>query len=420
MSDLAIRAEGLGKRYRLGAPPAALLREQVAAWARLLRGRRPPAVSTLWALQDVGFDVRRGEVVSLIGRNGAGKSTLLKILSRVVEPTTGRAEIIGRLGSLLEVGTGFHPELSGRENVFLNAAILGMRRADIAQRFDDIVAFAEMERFIDTPVKRYSSGMYLRLAFAVAAHLDPDILVIDEVLAVGDAAFQRRCLGKIDSVARQGRTVVFVSHDMSTVTSLARRALLLDGGRLVQDGPAADVVRRHLEVMAADRPRAERRLEVAADLPLAITGVQTTGLHGEATAVVARSSALVLVLEGVVRRPVAEPDEYFVALDVYAADGVRLFRTHNVEARWFAAVPRETGPFRLSCTVPAELLIPGTYRLGLVTGVAGRGHLQEEYPVLEVDVVQDKLLADTWTGHAGLLTPRCDWKLVTGTSELAA
>ena len=216
MNDVALRVEALSKSYLLGAPPpATMLREQAVLWARRALGRaRPPDTTEFWALRDVSFEVRRGEIVSLIGRNGAGKSTLLKVLSRIVEPTRGRAEVYGRIGSLLEVGTGFHPELSGRENVFLNAAILGMRRAEIARRFDEIVAFAEIDRFIDVPVKRYSSGMYVRLAFAIAAHVDPEILILDEVLAVGDAAFQRKCLGKIGSVARDGRTVVFVSHDM--------------------------------------------------------------------------------------------------------------------------------------------------------------------------------------------------------------
>jgi homopolymeric O-antigen transport system ATP-binding protein len=227
MSDLALRVHGVSKRYLLGTPPpTTLLREHAALWARrMLQHHAPSTITEFWALRDVSFDVRRGEVVSLIGRNGAGKSTLLKILSHIIEPTHGRAEIHGRIGSMLEVGTGFHPELSGRENVYLNGAILGMRRSEIARRFDEIVAFAEIERFIDVPVKRYSSGMYIRLAFAIAAHVEPEILILDEVLAVGDAAFQRKCLGKIGSVAREGRTVLFVSHDMNAVTTLSEYGL---------------------------------------------------------------------------------------------------------------------------------------------------------------------------------------------------
>ena len=201
---------------------------------------------SIWALKDVSFDINRGEVVGIIGRNGAGKSTLLKILSEITEPTEGRVEIHGRVGSLLEVGTGFHPELTGRENVYLNGAILGMKRAEIERKFDEIVAFAEVEKFIDTPVKHYSSGMYLRLAFAVAAHLEPEILIVDEVLAVGDAAFQKKCLGKMAGVAKEGRTVLFVSHNMPAITRLCERAILLDEGRLLQDGVSHQVVKAYL------------------------------------------------------------------------------------------------------------------------------------------------------------------------------
>jgi ABC-type polysaccharide/polyol phosphate transport system ATPase subunit len=211
--------------------------------------RKQPVVSEpdelLWALQDVSFEVKQGEVIGIIGRNGAGKSTLLKILSRITEPTEGRAIIHGRVGSLLEVGTGFHPELSGRENIYLNGAILGMHRTEIERKFDEIVAFAEVERFLDTPVKRYSSGMYVRLAFAVAAHLEPEVLVVDEVLAVGDAAFQKKCLGKMSDVAQQGRTVLFVSHNMNAVQRLCPRAILLERGRLLADGPSDEIITRY-------------------------------------------------------------------------------------------------------------------------------------------------------------------------------
>ena len=205
---------------------------------------------TIWALKDVNFEVLPGEVMGIIGANGAGKSTLLKVLSRIIEPTTGRVELYGRVASLLEVGTGFHPDLSGRENVYLNGAILGMKRREIDERFDEIVAFAEVERFIDTAVKHYSSGMYLRLAFAVAAHLDPEILIVDEVLSVGDASFQKKCLGKMDDVTRSGRTVLFVSHGLAMVTQLCRHAILFKGGRIAKTGPAAEVV-AHYEATPA-------------------------------------------------------------------------------------------------------------------------------------------------------------------------
>ncbi len=237
-----IKVEGLGKRYRIGKrEPYRTIRDSitrtVAAPWRGLRARfggetADPDTSHVWALRDVDFQVMPGEVLGIIGRNGAGKSTLLKVLSRITEPTTGRIELYGRVGSLLEVGTGFHPELTGRENIQLSGAIMGMRRTEIARKFDQIVAFAEVERFVDTPVKRYSSGMYVRLAFAVAAHLDPEILLVDEVLAVGDGAFQKKCLGKMSDVAREGRTVIFVSHNMASIESLCTIGLMLDGGRV--------------------------------------------------------------------------------------------------------------------------------------------------------------------------------------------
>jgi len=256
MGDYAVRVEGLSKLYRLGRRRGEEVPFRSRA-AKILRSafRPRPPQPTLWALDDVSFDVKQGEVLGIIGRNGAGKSTLLKILSRLSEPTRGRAIVNGRLGSLLEVGTGFHIELTGRENVYLNGAILGMRRSELDQKFDQIIDFAGVEAFLDTPVKYYSSGMYVRLAFAVAAHLEPDILIVDEVLSVGDIAFQRKCLGKMGEVASEGRTVLFVSHSMPTVKSLCNRAILLDGGKLVLDGAPDDVVAAYLRT--DDIPRGE-------------------------------------------------------------------------------------------------------------------------------------------------------------------
>jgi lipopolysaccharide transport system ATP-binding protein len=249
MSDLALRVTGLGKRYWLGGPrPQRTFREAfMDALQAPLRWLRPPAAtevgqSTFWALRDVSFEVPRGEVLGIIGANGAGKSTLLKVLSRITEPTQGEADLYGRVGSLLEVGTGFHSELTGRENIFLNGAILGMGRTEIRRKFEEIVAFAEVQKFIDTPVKHYSSGMYMRLAFAVAAHLEPEILIVDEVLAVGDIAFQKKCLSKMEEVSRVGRTVLFVSHNMQAIRQLCGRCLLLSRGQVTRDGKPGDVV----------------------------------------------------------------------------------------------------------------------------------------------------------------------------------
>jgi lipopolysaccharide transport system ATP-binding protein len=251
MSDTIVRVEGVGKQFRIAGvqPRYRALRDSLAEMATapfrraraVFQGRAVEgSEQKLWALRDVSFEVRRGEVLGIIGRNGAGKSTLLKVLSRITPPTTGRITLDGRVGSLLEVGTGFHPELSGRDNVYLNGAILGMRRTEIARQFDDIVEFAEIEQFIDTPVKHYSSGMYMRLAFAVAAHMEPEILVVDEVLAVGDMAFQKKCLGKMEAVSKAGRTVLFVSHNMRAIRNLCRRCLLLGGGRVLFDGGTAE------------------------------------------------------------------------------------------------------------------------------------------------------------------------------------
>ena len=268
MTDIAIRVENLGKRYQIGASKSGSFRESLSHLFRRDTGKRRPetgekdtssvlrspssgvrlpvSVSDFWALQDINFEIKRGEAVGIIGRNGAGKSTLLKILSRITEPTKGRFEIFGRVSSLLEVGTGFHPELTGRENVYLNGTILGMKRREVKAKFDEIVAFSGVEKFIDTPVKHYSSGMQVRLAFAVAAHLEPEILIIDEVLAVGDAEFQKKCLGKMEDVTGEGRTVLFVSHNMGAVQSLCDRGIWIKSGAVEEVGTANSIIARYL------------------------------------------------------------------------------------------------------------------------------------------------------------------------------
>jgi lipopolysaccharide transport system ATP-binding protein len=274
MSDTVIRVENLSKKYIIGHQKRErymALRDVLADGAKsfgcqMLKpfGKRipSPTYGEFWALKDVSFEIKQGDRMGIIGRNGAGKSTLLKILSRITEPTRGRISIQGRVASLLEVGTGFHSELTGRENIYLNGAILGMSKAEIKRKFDEIVAFAEVEKFLDTPVKHYSSGMYVRLAFAVAAHLEPEILIVDEVLAVGDVQFQKKCLGKMGNVAKEGRTILFVSHNMSTVESLCNRGILLDSGTLYLDGTSEEAVRVYLEKaysLAAELPLDQRR-----------------------------------------------------------------------------------------------------------------------------------------------------------------
>ncbi len=364
----AIRVEELSKQYQLGAGsggPYRTLRESLnqsvsKVWQRWRRREpRPAPGDTLWALNDVSFDIEPGEVVGIIGRNGAGKSTLLKVLSRITEPSTGRVELRGSIGSLLEVGTGFHPELTGRENVFLNGAILGMPRREIARRFDEIVAFAEVERFLDTPVKRYSSGMYVRLAFAVAAHLEPEILVVDEVLAVGDAAFQQKCLAKMGDVARGGRTVLLVSHTMSAIQQLCTRALLMRGGQLAADGPTEKVVANYLSDASASSggqfDLADHPARPAAYRPL-IQGLTLFGPDGQPTTHYHPEDPLEAELLIVPEAPIREPR---VALAIEDALGRRIMTA----ASYFEspALADITGPCRVRCKLPKLQLGSGRY-----------------------------------------------------------
>jgi lipopolysaccharide transport system ATP-binding protein len=371
-SDIAIRLEGIGKRYRIGGrqEPYRTLRDTLTEAclapfrrARRRRGGSAGAVDeTIWVLQDVSFEVRRGEVVGIIGRNGAGKSTLLKILSRIAEPTTGVAEIRGRVGSLLEVGIGFHPELTGRENIYFNGAVLGMKRAEIARKFDEIVAFAEIDRFIDTPLKHYSSGMYLRLAFAVAAHLEPEILLVDEVLAVGDASFQRKCLNKMEEVGQAGRTVLFVSHNMPAITRICERAILLSEGRVLRDGPAHQVVSAYLNTgLGTTAARAWPDPERAPGGEVArLRAVRVRDEGGQ-------------VVEAVdIRRPVGVEMEYevlkpgyamFAHLQFFNEEGLHLFSAHEMDPRWRRR-PRPTGRWISTAWVPGNLLSEGTLFVG--------------------------------------------------------
>jgi ABC-type polysaccharide/polyol phosphate transport system ATPase subunit len=319
----AIEVQRLSKRYRLGEDrPGRSLREVLASSARRITGRAAPrSQEELWALRDIDLAVAEGESIGVIGRNGAGKSTLLKILSRITEPTTGVARMRGRVASLLEVGTGFHPELTGRENVYLNGAILGMTRRDITRRFEDIIAFAGVERFVETPVKRYSSGMYLRLAFAVAAHLEPDILVVDEVLAVGDAEFQTKCLRRMESVEQEGRTVVFVSHNLDAINRLCQQAVWLDGGKVASVGPAHEVIDAYLGAQvsrdfAAGQPQ---------EGPISLEDVTVTDLTGRPLDAFRRDRPFVLEMRYTIRTPVPGLDLTAALLN---ARGVEVLNEH--------------------------------------------------------------------------------------------
>jgi lipopolysaccharide transport system ATP-binding protein len=331
---------------------------------------RNPKSETIWALKDVSFEVKRGEVVGIIGRNGAGKSTLLKILSRITEPTEGYAEVHGRVGSLLEVGTGFHPELTGGENIYLNGAILGMKRAEIEAKFDEIVAFAEVEKFIDTPVKHYSSGMYLRLAFAVAAHLDPEILLVDEVLAVGDAQFQKKCLGKMGGVAQQGRTVLFVSHNMAALCNLCSKALLLDQGHAREYQGSAEVVDRYMRILdVTSRSLVHDRSDRSGSGKVRFTKVSCTDQRSGGRPTSVRSGLPMCIRVGYKANNGKPVNNLVVDMRIVDAMGNFLL---TCSTRFTHVVLRQLPPVgELQCIIPKVPLLPGRYFLDLWGAVAG-------------------------------------------------
>jgi lipopolysaccharide transport system ATP-binding protein len=415
-----IHADGIGKRYVLGrSRGASTLRDSLAAMAsgaiRAARGVRPTAAASrdLWALKDISFAVEAGDVVGIIGRNGAGKSTLLKVISQITEPTEGFVDVTGRVGSLLEVGTGFHEDLTGRENTYLNGAILGMAKAEIDRKFDEIVAFAEIDRFIDTPVKHYSSGMYMRLAFAVAAHLETEILVVDEVLAVGDMQFQKKCLGKMDDIARRGRTVLFISHNMEAIQRLCTRGLLMDQGRLIASGSIDEVVARYRSAEqslvqvgrlnargrsgtgwaqirdirlldASGHPvaaaHADGDLSFAVDLELVNASTQGASLRG-------------LILE----------------LVICSDQGQPLLSLMNVDDQGIEL------PSAAGCTITARLsgptFIPGRYRLNAFLGVPYREHVDEIPDAFEFEITAP---AHPWRPYElhltrGMLCRKAEW-----------
>jgi len=355
----AITVEGLGKRYRIGELRSAYgtLRDSLAASVRrMARREHKPHYEEIWALRDVSFQVRQGEVVGFIGRNGAGKSTLLKILTRITTPTEGRATIRGHVGSLLEVGTGFHPELTGRENVFLNGSVLGMKRREIASKFPEIVEFAGVEQFIDTPVKRYSSGMSVRLAFAVAAHLEPEVLLVDEVLAVGDAEFQRRCLGRMEDLSAAGRTVIFVSHQMQAVAQLCDRAMQLEKGRIVNEGPAGEVVAKYLQAVGGTGSERAWTLENApGDDLVRLRSVRVVDEDGALVDAVDVRRPIGIEIGFTVLRPGGVP--VFPKIKVLDRQGEIAFNAMDTSDRWHE--PPEPGDYVSTAWIPGNLLNEG-------------------------------------------------------------
>jgi lipopolysaccharide transport system ATP-binding protein len=411
MTDLAICIEGLGKQYRLGEKePYKTARDLLASLPSRLfgRGNNASHASLIWALKDISVEVRAGEVVGIIGRNGSGKSTLLKVLSRITDPTTGRAVVNGRVGALLEVGTGFHPELTGRENIFVNGAILGMPRSEIQRKFDAIVEFSGVEEFLDTPVKRYSSGMRVRLAFSVAAHLEPEILFVDEVLAVGDAAFQRKCLGRMNDVANEGRTIIFVSHQMEAIMGLCQRAIWLDKGQIRFDGSADDAVQTYIshQQLAGDQ-RLDNRADRKGSGALRVTEITL-------------NNALGLVVQQ------AMVGERLTIRMPYHCDGqeaigveVRIWIENLYGQRLCSFATQLTGQQFLSlpaagelvCDIPRLALAPGLYNLTYVIEAGGKT-LDKLYNAMTLEVVAADFFGRGQSlDHVGAFLIDHDWSV---------
>jgi lipopolysaccharide transport system ATP-binding protein len=422
MTDVAIRVDGLGKQYRIGAQSARYrtFRETLndvfttpfRRAGRLLRGQAYGAADlteTIWALRDMSFEIKKGESVGFIGHNGAGKSTLLKILSRITEPTEGYADIYGRVGALLEVGTGFHPELTGRENVFLNAAILGMNRREIEAKFDEIVGFAEVENFIDTPVKHYSSGMTLRLGFAVAAHLEPEILIVDEVLAVGDARFQRKCMGKMDAVSSQGRTVLFVSHNLTAVQSLCQKVVWLHQGRIVKVGEPGEIIPEYLgSTMETGSERVWTFDDAPGNDQVRLRRVAARPVDGTVSDVITTQTPIAIEFE----YWNLEPEQY---LDIYLTlendQGATVFNNFPaLEPKWHDK-PFPKGLFRSICYLPAELLNARNYRIRALFFKNGRNMIYKTGSLLEISVQREysELLIGFYRSEGMIHPPRLDW-----------
>jgi lipopolysaccharide transport system ATP-binding protein len=416
MSDIAISVENLSKSFRIAHEGNArggyrTLRDDLIGLPRglLVRlGRSdPPTSETFWALKDVSFEVKRGEVAGVIGRNGAGKSTLLKILNRITEPTSGGADIYGRVGALLEVGTGFHPELTGRENIFMNGAILGMNRAEIRRKFDEIVAFAEVEKFLDTPVKRYSSGMYVRLAFAIAAHLDPEILLIDEVLVVGDTEFQKKCLGKMEDVTtKEGRTVIFVSHNLGAIAQLCSNTIWLDAGVIRVAGKSSSVVTQYLTADA-------RRGEIAWPHGTAnryvdefkLFAIRIRNAEGRVTSVLENTKPFSVEIDYAIAKPLWN---LRVGFSLMTNTGFCIFETYDADHPEFRS-SRAPGRYTARCQIPGQLLSPATYIISANAGMPNNKNLCAPGNVLVLDV-EDTSVRGSMPPRGGIIQPNLSWK----------
>jgi lipopolysaccharide transport system ATP-binding protein len=422
MASHAIRVDGLGKRYRVGLAKKAPenVREKVMGVLNTpfdyLRTtlREPSPEELVWAVRDVSFEIPRGQVVGLIGRNGAGKSTLLKLLTRITDPTAGRAEIYGRVGSLLEVGTGFHPELTGRENIYLNGSILGMTRREIARRFDEIVGFSEVDRFLDTPVKRYSSGMYVRLAFSVAAHLEPEVLIVDEVLAVGDASFQRKCMDKMEEVTGHGRTILFVSHNMSAINRLCPTAILMESGRMVAYGPVSEVTGRYLRqgsTATAEWQATQNELVEGGEYQ--ITAARVMDAQDGRADTLRIDAPIHVEVDYTCRKGIKD---LHVQVQVLSDLGEMLFATCDNLVKNRQSMTHEPGDYRSTCTIPGNLLAEGAHVLSVVLiDMNERRKYDVRRRILSFWVV-DPSDGNTVRGRCpgdwpGLMRPMLDWRV---------
>jgi lipopolysaccharide transport system ATP-binding protein len=417
MSDTIIRVENLGKKYLIGQEGNyryVALRDVITQGAKSLlktlknpQSRASRNTEEFWALKDVSFEVKQGEVVGIVGRNGAGKSTLLKILSRITEPTTGKIEINGRVASLLEVGTGFHPELTGRENIYLNGAILGMSREEIKRKFDEIVAFAEVEKFLDTPVKRYSSGMYVRLAFAVAAHLEPEILVVDEVLAVGDAAFQKKCLGKMGDVATQeGRTVLFVSHNMGAVNQLCQSAIWIETGQVKAIGEAKSITENYL--ISSYQGKSSQHFKIDNQKKGQVKSVRLINNQLEETSDFYCGNLVTVEITFVINQKVAG---FHVACIVNNSQGYHLFSTADTDMNQELLNERQPGTYIVQVDLPTQVLNVGTYYIAIGLGIPGVEVFDRQDAVsFSLHDLGDFGTMKEGSRRAGLLLIQTDWK----------
>ncbi len=420
-----IQVENLGKKYTIGHQKGTryqTLRDTLAHTGRgiMQRLRHPLSpnresvdLEEIWALRDVNFEIKQGERVGIIGRNGAGKSTLLKILSRITHPTTGRVTITGRVASLLEVGTGFHPELSGRENIYLNGAILGMTRQEIKRKFDEIVAFAEVEKFLDTPVKHYSSGMYVRLAFAVAAHLEPEILVVDEVLAVGDAEFQKKCLGKMEEVAKGGRTVLFVSHNMGAIRQFCGQGILLTSGRLQKIGSTEVVVAAYLT--SKDYVQSGERVwddpNMPGDHAARVKSIRLCAEDGSVRTEFGTTESIYIKVEMVIFQ---KAPNFRLGISLFTSDGTCIFYSSDADAQERYGMGRLPGQYTCICHIPAYLLNVGSYFIAIGGGIYGVRTIFKNLPELRFIIHATGGPASLFPDEkrAGLIAPNLLWEVI--------